>query len=150
MSSLTNFYNNLFVYDEQRVQGVAVLTLVGFVFYYLHGWLFVLADWYGFLEPYALRRGKHRLPSYDKQLAAITEATLDTFVMKPASFYLLFPLMTQFIDFDRLAPPALAWESWPYWRQMLGDWILMEAVYSLLFYCVHRLLHAVPFLYRTA
>lgn len=82
------------------------------------------------------------------QRAAITEATIDVFIMKPIVFYLLFPVMAYYVDIDQLHPPPLTWQSWPAWRRMLGDWVLMEAVYSLLFYCAHRLLHAVPFLYK--
>jgi hypothetical protein len=49
-SSVTDFFSNLFVYNEQRVFSAAVLTLISVVFYRIHGWLFVLADWYGFLD----------------------------------------------------------------------------------------------------
>ena len=44
------------------------ITLVG---YYAHGWFFVLADEYRFLDAYEIRSGKHRVPSGDLKWSAI-------------------------------------------------------------------------------
>jgi sterol desaturase/sphingolipid hydroxylase (fatty acid hydroxylase superfamily) len=140
-SALATYYEDLFIFNQQRVTATATLTHITILFYYLHGWIFVLADWYGFLEQHALRSGKHRLPTPAKQWAAIQEATFDTFVMKPLAFYLLYPVMAEFVNMDEVDPTTLCW------RRVVSDWIIMEATYSILFYSVHRMLHSVKFLY---
>lgn len=141
-STVASYCNDLIVYDKERVDAVVILTLIGFVFYYLHGWFFVLADWYGFLDKYALRSGKHRLPTHDKQMAAIKEATVDTFIMKPLTLYMMYPLLAKYVNMGEL---SLEEQSQ---QHMLVDWVIMEAAYSTLFYIVHRTLHSVTFLYK--
>jgi hypothetical protein len=45
-----------------------IISLVG---YYAHGWFFVLADEYKFMEAYKIRSGKHRVPSQQLIWSAI-------------------------------------------------------------------------------
>lgn len=115
-------------------------AIVLLITYYLHGWLFVLADWYGFLDAYAIRGGKHRLPSMKQQWDAVGAATLDCFVVKPLFVYVTYPLIGKpFIQFDSTLPSL---------QKMFLDFFILQIVYSTSLYTFHRMMHDIPWLYK--
>jgi sterol desaturase/sphingolipid hydroxylase (fatty acid hydroxylase superfamily) len=130
------------------------------IFFYLHSWFFILADWgwLGFgnpLEKYAIRSGKHRYAAMKLQEQAILEGTLDTFILKPILLYYLFPYIENFLQFDlkflSLLSPSTSGSSSPLHFllfQYLFEWFLMNLIFSTSLYFIHRLLHLSPFLYR--
>ena len=124
-------------YSKQTIFAVvsSFVTLVG---YYIPGCFFVLADKYRFLDAYAIRSGKHRVPPQKLTLAAIKEATLDTFIVKPLLFYFLFPLFETTLSFGEFPSVSVGFTQW----------IIMEVSFSITFYIAHRLLHNSPFLYK--
>ena len=114
-------------------------TLATFFGYYCPGWFYVLADWYGFLEPYAIRKGSKRLPSLRQQYAAIVQATVDCFLIKPVLFWCLYPYVGQpFINFDPSPDISIN----------IKEVLYMMCIFSFSFYVVHRLFHNIPFLYK--
>jgi sterol desaturase/sphingolipid hydroxylase (fatty acid hydroxylase superfamily) len=121
------------------------------VFFYLHSWFFVLADW-GWLpilgnplERYAIRSGKNRFAAMKLQEQAILEGTLDTFLIKPLMLYYLFPYLESFIQFDM---KFLSLSLLELFSQYLFEWLVMNLIYSTSLYFIHRLLHLSPFLYK--
>lgn len=122
---------------SDRIMFAFLLSLVSFLTYYIPGWLFVFSDWYGWLEPYAIRSGKKRLPPIEMQWKAINEATLSTFVANPIIAYVVAPALLPFLSLFEL--PSL--------QKALLDWVLMSLTFSTAFYWIHYSLHEVKFLY---
>lgn len=106
---------------------------------YLHAWFFVMADWYGFLDKYAIRSGKKRLPTLDMQWQAIKEASIDAIVVKPLILYFTFPY---------ISGPFVSFGDVPSGYQMLRDWFLMSAYFSTSLYFIHGAMHCSTFLYK--
>ncbi len=103
------------------------------------GWMFILADWYGGLEQYAIRNGKHRTATLDKQWLAIWDSTIDTFIIKPLVFYFTFPFITEdIISFGTL--PSL--------YECILDWLYLEIIFSTSLFFIHGALHKSSFLYK--
>jgi sterol desaturase/sphingolipid hydroxylase (fatty acid hydroxylase superfamily) len=104
-----------------------------FVFFYLHGWFYVLADWYGFLDRYAIRSGSHKVATIEKQWDAIKEASLDVFVVKPLVLYFVYPFVAgKYILFGaeiRSLPVCLL------------QWVCMKLIFSTSLYWLHRAMH---------
>lgn len=118
---------------SQRILFCASSLSIILVFFYLHGWFFVLADWYGFLDKYAIRSGNHRVATVDKQWEAIREATLDAFVVKPLVLFFVYPYVADdYIHFGPTIPDA---------RTFIFQWIIMKAIFATSLYCLHRAMH---------
>ena len=110
--------------------GTLTVILVAF---YLHGWFFVLADWYGFLDRYAIRSGKHRLVAIERQWEAIREATIDVFAVKPVLLYFIFPYVAGiFIHFDKELPSL---------STAACNWLCMKCIFATSLYWLHRGMH---------
>jgi hypothetical protein len=113
---------------------------VAVVFFYIHGWFFVCADWYGFLDKWSIRSISERATPV-QQWAAIKEASIDTLLLKPLAFYFFYP---------HACSPG--WGLQPLWSdvpdisKMALDWVLMESLFSLTFFLAHGTLHYFPFL----
>ena len=123
--------------DDLMFTGISFI--IYFITYYIHSWLFIVCDWYGYLDRYAIRSGRHRLPSIDQQWAAIREASLDTFIMKPLLLYFSYPFVSK---------PFISYGEPPSPQKALLDWFLLSAVFSTSLYFIHAALHKVPFLYK--
>lgn len=118
-----------------------VMFAINLTAFYLFGWFYVLADWYGFLDQYAIRSGKHRVADIQKQWAAIKNATFDTFLVQPALFYFIFPYIIQpNISFDKEKSPALL--------EGVRDWIYLSFIFSTSLFFIHGGMHKIPFLYK--
>lgn len=113
-------------------------SIIHFIAYFMHGWLFVLADWYGFLDRYCIRSGKHKLPSTSQQWLAIRDATIDSIIVKPALFYFLFPYVGHFISL----------KSAPSIYNIFIQWLLMKIIFSTSLFWVHGAMHYFPFIYK--
>ena len=110
------------------------------VCYYCHGMFYVAADRYGFLDAWAIRSGKKRLPSDEQQFKAIKLATVDTFLIKPVLLYFGFPyVFEQFLGFNEDVSNITH----------IKEVLLMLAIFSFSFYCIHAGLHKVKYLYKT-
>lgn len=116
---------------------IVIFYMIHFVCYYLHGLFFVMADWYGFLEPYAIRSGKRRLPPEKQQYEAIQDASIDAFVIKPFALYGAYLLLSDYVSFDEV-PTA---------QGMLLQWLCMKLVFSTSLFVIHGLLHT-PYIYK--
>lgn len=118
---------------SDRLLFTATSLLIIFTCFYVHGWIFVFADWNGILDKYAIRSGDHKVATLEKQLEAIKEASIDMFVVKPMVLYFSFPFVANiFIQFD-CSPPSL----------MIGliQWIMMKLVFATSLYWLHRAMH---------
>jgi sterol desaturase/sphingolipid hydroxylase (fatty acid hydroxylase superfamily) len=124
---------------SNRTLFVVVSWIIIFVMNYLHAWFFVMADWYGFLDKYAIRSGKKRLPSMDKQWVAINEASVDLFLIKPLLLYFTYPYITE---------PFVIFGNAPAIGEMFGDWLLMSIYFSTSLYFIHGAMHRSSFLYK--
>jgi len=104
-----------------------------FVCFYLHGWFFVFADWYGFLDKYAIRSGVHKNATEAKQWAAIKEASIDLFLVKPVIFYFVYPVVAdRFIYFNNDLP-TIQWG--------VLQWLSLKAIFATSLYILHRAMH---------
>lgn len=118
---------------SERSTFVGGTLLVIFIFFYLHGWFFVLADWYGFLDRYAIRSGNHKVATIDKQWDAIKEASIDVFLIKPVVLYFVYPFVAgKYIHFDSGLPTI---------GTALFHWLCMKLVFSTSLYWLHRAMH---------
>ena len=118
---------------SERMVFVLGSLLTIFCCFYVHGWFFVFADWYGFLGAYSIRSGIHQVATNEKQWAAIKEATIDLFFVKPVLFYFIYPVVAgRFIFFDLTVPS---------FRVALVQWLVMKIVFSTSLYIFHRAMH---------
>jgi methylsterol monooxygenase len=118
---------------NERLVFCGVSLTVIFLCFYVHGWFFVFADWYGFLDKYAIRSGNHKLPTVDKQWDAIKEATIDVIVVKPIVLYFVYPYVAgKFIHFGPTIPAV---------STCLFQWILMKVIFATSLYWLHRAMH---------
>ena len=119
-------------YSDQILFTVASLQII-FIAFYLHGWFFILADWYGFMDKYAIRSGKHRLPSLEMQWTAVREASIDLFLIKPVVLYFIYPFVGNiFIIFDGVLPSM---------GEVFLQWLSMNLIFSTSLYFFHRAMH---------
>jgi sterol desaturase/sphingolipid hydroxylase (fatty acid hydroxylase superfamily) len=136
--------------------------------FYLHSWLYLLADWGYFgqwVEKYAIRSGKHRYASMKLQYQAIYEATLDTFLIKPLILYFCFPYLQNLISFDlptaqsslpspedsnntSTFPLSSSLFSSHFFFHCFYDWILLNFLFSTSLYFIHSAFHSFSFLYK--
>lgn len=144
MSSTGELWISFYQYVQK--QGISdqmffsmVSWLVYFLTYYVHSWIFIVCDWYGYLDKYAIRSGKHRLPTIDQQWTAIKEASFDTFLVKPLLLYFSYPLVSA---------PFIMYGEVPTLSKAFLDWVLLSFVFSTSLYFIHGALHKIPFLYK--
>lgn len=117
----------------ERVLFCASSLAIIFVFFYLHGWLFVLADWYGFFDRFAIRSGSHKVATIEKQWDAIKEASIDVFVVKPIVLYFVYPFVAdKYIHFGPTVPALTTF---------LFQWVCMKLIFSTSLYWLHRAMH---------
>ena len=143
MDSFQNSYESFFT--AMKIAGwtdrsifAAALFLIHLVAFYFHAWFFVFADWYGFMDRWAIRSGKHRMASMQKQWEAIREGTLDAFVVKPLIGYLVFPFAEPYISFGEL--PTLS--------NGFLQWLAMEVIFSTSLFWIHGAMHKLPIVYK--
>lgn len=132
-----------YLYTHYHLDNQSIYTLIScmivFLTYYCHGWFFVFADWYGFLNKYCIRNGTHRIPSLSQQWAAIREATLDTFLLKPLILYFIYPYIIE---------PYVSFDDTPSLTRILVDSTLMLILFSTSLFFIHGALHKITFLYK--
>jgi len=125
--------------EWHTIHFAAICTFIHFVVYYLHGWLFVLADWYGFLDKYSIRQGKQKVPSLTQQWEAIYAGSIDTFIVKPILFFATYPLVYIFLSFDVEIPST---------QSCFLQWLGLNVVFSTSLYFLHGAMHYFPWLYK--
>jgi len=114
--------------------------IVYFLFYYLHSWVFICADWYGFLDKYAIRAGNRYLPPLVQQYEAIREASIDTFIIKPILLFSTFPLLGgPFLSFNTALPSV---------TEAIWQILLMLTIFATSLFWIHLALHKVTWLYK--
>lgn len=118
----------------------AVSSIIFFIFYYVHCWLFFFADKTGVLERYAIRSGKARQPPSELYWSAIVENSVDAFLLKPVAFYVMHAYVVgSSISMVDPVPSGLT-----VFAQVVG----LSLIYSTSFYWLHRTFHEVKFLYK--
>jgi sterol desaturase/sphingolipid hydroxylase (fatty acid hydroxylase superfamily) len=118
---------------SDRTVFVLIVWLAIFVAFYLQGWFYILADWYGFLEKYAIRSGNQRLPPMEKQWDAIKEATIDCFLLKPVIAYAVYGFAED--SFIKIHSPM------PSLGMGFLNWLTMKIIFSTSLYFFHRGMH---------
>lgn len=118
--------------SDREIFTMGSLVVVIFSFY-LQGWFFVLADWYGFLSKYSIRSGTHQLATEKKQWDAIKEASIDVFIVKPMVFYFIYPYIADtIIQFG---------DELPSFSTVIFHWLCLKVVFSTSLYFIHRAMH---------
>ena len=118
--------------DERSLFCLITLSII-LIFFYLHGWFYVFADWFGFLDQYAIRSGNHKVATIEKQWEAIREATIDVFIVKPVVLYFIYPYVAgKYIYFDSHLPS---------WQTCILNWLSMKLIFSTSLYWIHRAMH---------
>jgi sterol desaturase/sphingolipid hydroxylase (fatty acid hydroxylase superfamily) len=138
----TSFDNTMLALSSLGISERIIFTIAVFVIhlfsFYFHAWFFVLADWYGFLDPWSIRSGAKRLPSGKQQWAAIKEGTIDAFIVKPIIVYMVYPLAANYISFRDL--PSLT--------AGCLQWLAMELIFSTSLFFIHGAMHKFPTIYK--
>jgi sterol desaturase/sphingolipid hydroxylase (fatty acid hydroxylase superfamily) len=124
-----------------RLKYMIIGSCVSFLCSFMPAMAFVvLGDWgkWDYLQKYAIRSGKKRLPSSEQQWQAIKTGLKDLF-LKPLLFWFGWPYLGE--------PLLLLGTERLNGMDFLGDLLKMEVFFSVSFYLTHRVLHEVNFLY---
>ena len=133
------FYSFLSQNYSQQFIFVFISWLIFFIFYYLHSWFFILLSHSSFFDKYSIKSIQTKRINQTLKYQAIKEGTIDTFLLKPILLYFTYPFLSK---------PFISFEKVPSISKCLIDWLIMEFIFSTSLYFLHRLLHAIPFLYQ--